>query len=197
MEMDELKLAWEALGVRVDRLEAEKITRRIRRNYVPTAIDLAFHAPALLVTGSFCYDHRAEPRFLIPGLVLHLALILAVGSGIRQLLALKQLDLADSVLATQKALLALRAERLRVNRTLLTFIPLLWPPLAICLAKGLLGVSLYSPKSLTWLLANVVFGVAMVPVGLWFARRFESKLLGGELTEALDALNSLRRFGEE
>jgi hypothetical protein len=122
--------------------------------------------------------------------------ILTIGSNVRQLLALSQLNLAGSVLATQKALLALRAERLRVNRSLLLFIPLLWTPLIIVLARSWFGVDLYHLLP-TWLAANLAFGLAFIPLGLWLARRFESQLGGRELSEAIQTLDALNRFSEE
>jgi hypothetical protein len=193
MELDELKLAWQAMETRVERLEAQRITGKVQRMGGPTAWELIGDVMALLLTGSFLYHYGSDWRYLIPGLILHLTGILAVATGVRQLVLLSRLDVADSVLATQKALAALATERLRVNRALLTFCPLLWPPLLIVLMRAA-GGDPYKALPTVWLWANIIFGVVMVPVGVWLSRRFGDWLGDEKLRAAQGELEAIRHF---
>jgi hypothetical protein len=187
MELDELKLAWQAMETRVEALETRRTVDKVRSLGGPTRWELAGNVVGVLLTGNFLFHYGAELRFLLPGLALHLVAILTIATGVRQVVLFSRLDLSRSVLETQRTLLALQAERLRVNRALLTFIPLLWVPLVIVLARCI-GIDLYR-LSPAWLWSNVAFGLAMVPVGIWLAKRLGDRLSNPELARALHELS--------
>ncbi len=186
MELDELKMAWKAMETRVEALETRRTVDKLRSLGGPNRWELVGDVFAALLTGSFLFHHGQEPRFLLPGLILHLVAILAIATGVRQLVLFSRLDLSQSVLETQRTLLALQAERLRVGRMLLMFIPLLWVPLVIVLARCI-GVDLYTANP-TWLWANVAFGVAMIPVGIYLAKSLGNRLGDHKIREALREL---------
>ncbi len=196
MDLDEMKLAWQALETRVETLEAHRATGKVRRLGGPTAWELAADSIGLLLTGSFLYHFGSDWRYLLPGLMLHIAATLAVVTGVRQLILLSKLDIAGSVLATQKTLAALHAERLRVNRALLTFIPLLWPPLLIVVLRAL-GGDPYKALPSNWLWGNVIFGIVMVPVGLWLSNRLGDRLGNEKIRQALSDLDGINKFESE
>jgi hypothetical protein len=188
MELDELKLAWQAMETRVEALETRRTVDKVRSLGGPTRWELAGDVLAALLTGNFLFHHGQELRFLLPGLVLHLVAILAIATGVRQLVLFSRLDLSWSVLETQRTLLALQAERLRVNRALLLFASLLWVPLVIVLAR-VIGIDLYK-LSPAWLWSNVAFGLAMVPVGVWLSKRLGDRLGNPKLAEVLRELGA-------
>jgi hypothetical protein len=195
MELDELKLAWQAMETRVERLEAQRITGRVRRMGGPTAWELTGDVVALLLTGSFLYHYGSDWRYLIPGLMLHLTGILAIATGVRQHILLSRLDIADSVLVIQKTLAALATERLRVSRALLTFCPLLWPPLLLVCLRAI-GLDAYRLIPPVWLWANIAFGVVMVPVGVWLSQRFGDWLGDEKLRDAQREMEAIKQFSE-
>lgn len=193
MDLDELKLAWQALETRVETLEAQRVAGKVSRLGGPTAWELAFDIVGLFLTGSFLYHFGNDWRYLLPGLLLHIVAVLEVVTGVRQLVLLSKLDIAGSVLATQRVLLALHAERLRVNRALLMFAPLLWPPLLIVVLRAL-GGDPYKSLPSNWLWGNVIFGIVMVPIGLWIANRLGDRLGNEKIREALRDLDDLKKF---
>jgi hypothetical protein len=82
-------------------------------------------------------------------------------------------------------------------------------PLFVVAMRGLLAVDVYATFDTAWLISNVVFGLAVIPAGLWISHRFADRLgrspliqrllrdIGGQnLAKATDFLNSLARFAE-
>ena len=130
--------------------------------------------------------------------------------GIYQLDALNSLDFAAPVLALQKRLAELRIRRIRVTQWTLLVSPLLWAPMLLVLIKGLLGVNPYAILDATWLAANVIFGIAVIPLGWWASRRFARRFghtrfmrrlmddIGGQsLADAVAHLDHLVQFESE
>ncbi len=148
---------------------------RLRRFFV---VELVVNFALIVALGAFNVEHLAVPRFLVPGAVLHLAAILLLIVGIRRLVELASVDLSAPVVAIQKALA--RAERLEVRTTLgaLLAAPLLWLPMLIVGLEGLFGVDTYAYLTTGWLVANVVFGLALIPLALWASRRYAERLKG-------------------
>ena len=51
--------------------------------------------------------------------------------------------------------------------------------------KGLLGVDAYALFSSAWLAANVLFGVAVIPLAVWISRRYADRMKGSPLVRSL------------
>ena len=163
MDLDDLKDRWQAEGLALDsRLRLNplvvqmatlgKAESALRRLSLGVWTSVLLDALLLLPLGSFLARHVLEPKYFVPGLVLHLAVIGYLAAGIRQLVGLHRVDFLAPLLRVQTRLARLRAERLRV--LFLTFLvaPLLWTPLLIVGVKGLLGLDPYKPgvTELTW-----------------------------------------------
>ncbi|HYW12435.1 MAG TPA: hypothetical protein VE871_10760 [Longimicrobium sp.] len=221
MELDEMKQSWQAYDRKLDAsLELNAHLLRItmlgraqtavgRLSWL-LAVELLGALAALVWLVSFTVRHAGEARFAVPGAMLGLcALALAITAG-RQFAVLRELDYGQPVLAIQSRLEALRLERLRGTLVALVLGPLLWVPALIVLVKGVLGVDAYVLFSQAWILANVLFGGAVLAGAVWASRRYADRmersprlqrlmrdLAGHNVNHAIGFVEELRRFGRE
>lgn len=220
-DLDDMKRRWEAQDAKLDTMlrlntrllqapalaKAESAMRRLSRWL---GIELLLNLLAALWLGSFLWDHAAEPRFMLPAAVLHLGVIALLGACVHQLVAIGSIDYGAPIVEIQKRLEALRAQRSRATMLTLLAAPLLWTPLLIVGLKGLLGLDAYAILSARYLLANVLFGLALIPLAVWIARRYADRmgrsplvqrllrdLAGDNLNAAAGFLSRLERFAEE
>jgi hypothetical protein len=221
MNLDDMKQLWEAQDEKLDtllRLNTRllqapvlgKAESALRRLSFLLGIELLLNVLVALWLGSFLWDHAAEPRFLLPAAVLHLGVIALLAACIRQLVAIGSLDYSAPIVEIQKRMEALRAQRIRA--TMLTFLgaPLLWTPLLIVGLKGLLGLDAYAILSARYLIANALFGLAVIPLVVWIARRYADRMgrsplvqrllrdiAGTNLNAAAGFLSRIERFAAE
>lgn len=218
MDFDTLQQRWATLDQTLD-ARLQQHGQLLRQLYLQQAraalahrswgigLDIIIDVVALLLLGSFIAAHLAEPRFLVPALVLHLFTIAQVGASIRQVLALRSLDYGAPLVELQRRLVELRVQRLRFITWTLACIPLLWPPLLIVGAKGLIGLDVYAVMGAPWLLLNLLFGLACVPLVIGLARwagpravrlpwlqRLLDDLAGQSLRRARAALDAIGAF---
>ena len=110
----------------------------------------------------------------------------------------------------QRRLAALYAIGVRANRWIMFSAALAWPPLAIILAKGLLGFDLYPGAGTRWIAVNFIVGLAALLVGLWIsarhADRFRQSLLwtrvsdhlaGRTVARAIRAVSQVAEFAKD
>jgi hypothetical protein len=221
MELDDLKRRWEDLDGKLDaslRLNARllaggtlgKAETAMRRLARWLGIELLVDLVAALWLGSFLAEHAAQVRFLLPALVLDLGVIGLLIAAVRQLVAIHRLDWSAPVVAIQQRLESLRVERLATTRITLLLSPLLWTPLLIVGLESLLGVNAYELFSGAWLLANLLFGLAVIPIAIWASRSYADRLersplvrrlmrdlAGHNLNAASASLEELARFESE
>ncbi|HMQ35711.1 MAG TPA: hypothetical protein PKD53_33710 [Chloroflexaceae bacterium] len=221
MDFDTLQRRWdrlnETLGTRLEQqsqalraLSLQTVERAVRRRSWGLTAELIITIPVLLLLGSFLVATLDEPRFFVPALLLQLFAIVQLALHIHTLVILRSLDYSEPVVHIQKQLAALRVRWLRQLVWLYACLPLLWPPLLIVGMRGLLGLDAYALLGLTYLGANLLFGLACVPLVLWLARilaprvahvpllqRLVDDLTGRSLREALDALDAAAAFERE
>jgi hypothetical protein len=221
MELDDLKSAWTQLdrgrgpgstptvsAVR-DR-ELDRTRSSVGRLAWLLRYEIASGVLATLLVGSFLGDNWHALRFLIPALVLHEYAIISIVIAGRQHVLLSRVDFAGPVIALQRELTKLATFRIRATLGAFLLAPLLWTPLLIVAARGLFGVDVYRALGPAWLWANFGFGLAVIPIGLWLARRianagnrparrggFVDVLAGHSLAEAKRYADELVRFEAE
>lgn len=220
MEHDELKTLWAERNAELEasmRLNTALLQqwnlgavdtslKRVARGLV---LELIVNLGAIVLIGAFMAAHVREPQFLIPAIVLDVYAIALVIAGGRQLAEISTLDYDDAVVAIQKRLEALRVRRIRWTLATLLFAPLMWVPLLIVGARGLFGLDVYAAGPL-WLAANLLFGLAVIPIAIALANRYGARIVqhtamraladaiaGRSLATALDSLDSIRRFERE
>ncbi|HEX5854854.1 MAG TPA: hypothetical protein VFZ57_04470 [Thermoanaerobaculia bacterium] len=221
MELDDLKQRWEEQDAKLNaslRLnthlliasglgKTESALGRLSRLFVA---GLVVNFAAALWLGSFLAEHVRETRFLIPGAALHLGAIALLFVGARQLVALKQIDLGEPVVAIQRRLESLRVGRLRAAKWTLLLAPLAWVPLLVVALKGFFGLDAYAIFDRWWFAANALLSVLVLAAALFVSRRYADRmgnspiarrlmkeLAGHNLTAAQSHLDALARFAEE
>jgi hypothetical protein len=187
MELDELKLAWHSLDAKVDaahrmhvatvrELKMERAHSALRPLALLIILELSLAIVALLWLGGFLAQYWNVARYAIPGAALHICAILTLVNAVYQLTIVGQIDFSGPVVGAQSMLTKLTAQRARAARCQLLLAALLWTPFAIVVARGLLGFDVYRVFGWSWINVNLAFGVAMIPLLSWIARRFGDRL---------------------
>jgi hypothetical protein len=220
--IDELKLAWEAQDRKLDAslrlshelLRAEKLNRvrsPLRRLVLELGLRIAASAVGLVVVGNFLAQHITEARFVWPAAMIDAWLILCVAASIQQLVQANRIDYDEPVTSIQRQLGELRIFRLRTFRLeLLTGQIVWWLPFFIVAVKALFGIDAYRFLSSTYIVVNLLFGLAIIPLAIWMAKRFDRRIersalvgrladaiAGRSLTQALAYLAKLSDFEKD
>jgi hypothetical protein len=221
VELDDFKVRWEEQDRKWDqsiRLNRQ-LFQAVKLGKAETAlyrlsfwlwIELVFTFVGAILVGSFIGDHFTEVEFLIPAILLHLFVVALLGTSIRQLVGIAQINFADPIITNQKKLEKLRMERIWTTKWVLLLSPLLWTPLFIVMMKGLLDVDIYSGSGLRWVVANLLFGLLVIMIFIWASRRYATKwenssfiqrllrdLAGHNMNRATEFLTSLSEFEKE
>ncbi|MBV8345618.1 MAG: hypothetical protein JO190_11615 [Candidatus Eremiobacteraeota bacterium] len=217
MEIQELKDLWArserrlTASMRLNVLLLEQANLRktdgsLQRLSRGIVAELILNFLGLVLIGSFAADNVREPRFLVPAVLLGAYAVGLLIAGVCQIVAIAGVDFDEPVVAIQKRLEALRLLRVRTTLGVLLFAPLMWVPLLIVALRGLFGVDAYA-AGVAWLAANVAFGLAIIPVAIFIARRYGDRLrrtglmrgltdaiAGRSLAAALESLDAIQRF---
>jgi hypothetical protein len=218
MELDELKQKWAEhdhkleVNIRLTRqlLSATKMNRArsaLQRLAVFLALESVIALAVIIVLGSFIGDHIAMVRFAVPAAALDLFEIATLIVLIQQI---RLADYSKPVAAIQKQLESLRMLHIRHFQWTLLLAPLLWTPLLIVALEGFLRVDAYKTLGAAYLLANLLFGLAIIPLAIWLSKKFSDRmdrspkiqwlmkeLAGYNLNAASDFLATLSEFEEE
>jgi hypothetical protein len=221
MELDELKLKWAEhdrkleVNIRLTRqlLSATKMNRArsaLQRLAVFLALESVIAFAVIVVLGSFIGDHIAMVRFAVPAAALDVFEIATLIVLIQQIRLAIYVDYSKSVAVIQKQLESLRMLHIRLFQWTLLLAPFLWIPLLIVALEGFLRVDAYKTLGATYLLANLLFGLAIIPLAIWLSKKFGDRmdrspkiqwlmkeLAGYNLNAASDFLATLSEFEEE
>jgi hypothetical protein len=221
MNIDDLKNQWNVIDKKLEqsiRLNSEllrqsflnKANTSLRKLSLAIVIELVLNFVVVILLGSFIGDHIYELKFLIPAIVLDLFSISLVAFSIHQLIALNSLDYSAPIITIQKKLGKLKLLRIRETKWVVLLSPLLWTPLLIVMLKGLLGLNAYIIFDHSWLLVNLLFGLAFIPLMVWLSKRYADKLqnstliqhlmndiAGHNLNAATEFLNKLSSFEQD
>lgn len=220
MELDELKKLWAESNRRLERSmrlnvlllqqwNLRKVDTSLGRLKRGLTFELIVSAIAVGALAYFGYQHLREPQFLIPAALLYLYALGYLIAVARQLGQVAVVDYDEPVVAIQIKLEGLRLARIRTTLWALLVGPLMWLPIFIVGMRGIFGVDVYSFANAAWLAANLVFGLAVIPLAIVLARRYGPRLegstamhrltdaiAGNGVAEALASLDSIRRFEE-
>jgi hypothetical protein len=221
MELDELKQKWVEhdhkleVNIRLTHqlLSATKMNRTrsaLQRLTVFMALESVIALAVIIVLGSFIGDHIAMVRFAVPAATLDLFEIASLIVLIQQIRLALSIDYSNPVAAIQKQLESLRMLHIRHFQWTLLLAPLLWTPLLIVALEGFLRVDPYKTVGAAYLLANLLFGLAIIPLAIWLSKKFGDRmdrspktqwlmkeLAGYNLNAASDFLATLSEFEEE
>jgi hypothetical protein len=214
MELDEMKLAWQALGRQLEKQQAldaqlfrDSRLDRLRRGLRPLVwgqvLQLTIGVLFAVTAAVFWVGHRDIAHLVVCGLLVHAYGVLLIVFAARVLYLVQRIDHAAPVVAIQRQLTDLRAWRVHVeapaNAVLGCFIwiPVLWMNLAWY------GVDLWSPGFMSWAISSGLVGLAACALVVWLmrragmARRIEDSAAGRSVQRAEAALEEVARFEQE
>ena len=224
MNLDDLKNAWAARDKKLE--ESIRLnTRLLRESFLDKhresirkrgpfgAFEMGVWIASVILLGAFLAAHYGEMKFFIPALFLDGWVIVMGILGIRQRMALHEIDYGQPLLAVQKQFETLKIARMRTFQwAFLTGQVLWWIPFTIVLFKGMLGVDLYSVNAfMPWFIAcNIVGGLLFIPLAIWGSRRLAPRLqrstvfqrltdrvAGRDIAAARTFLKELARFEQD
>jgi len=169
------------VSIRLNRqiLSATKMNRArsaLQRLAVFVALESVITFALIIVLGSFVGDHIAMPRFVVPAAALDLFEIATLIVLIQQIRLAVHIDYSEPIAAIQKQLESLRVLRIRYIQWTLLAAPLLWTPLLIVALKGFWGVDAYKVLGAAFLLANLAFGLAIIPLAVYVSKKFGDRM---------------------
>ena len=215
MEQKEMLMAWKELQSRVEKITALQIESqgKVRQSEMRAVQNRTRLSPvnnliaagvSCLVTGGFIADHFTTvieaPVSALPAVNIIAFSILLTNLSVRQLILSYQLDYASPIVETQTQLAKLR--KLRLQSTQLVFVLALptWFIFPILFGQMAFGVRFINAISPTWILANIAFGIAMIPVLDWVLKRsryadsLQDMIVGKNIVEAESFLRELSEF---
>jgi hypothetical protein len=197
MELEALKEKWAAhdrkldVSIRLNRqlLKAANMSRvrsPLRRFAVGAGLVALIGLTGLAILGRFIYQHWAEPRFALPAVVLHVWIVAGVAASVRQMAMALQIDYDKPVAAIQKQIESLRVLRIRVTQWgVLTGQVVWWVPFLIVSLKGLWNVDAYKVCGTAFLLTNVAFGLAVIPLAIRVSKELGDRMGGSPIIQRL------------
>ena len=178
------------VSIRLNRhlLTATKMNRArsaLQRLTVFLALESVITIAVIIALGSFIGDHIAMMRFVVPAAALHLFEIATLIVLILQIRLALHIDYSKPIAAIQKQLESLRMVRIRYIQWTLLAASLLWTPLLIVALKAFWGVDAYKTLGTTYLFANLLFGLAFIPVAIWLSRKFGGRMGSSPMIQRL------------
>lgn len=221
MELDEMKLAWQAMGQQLERqnvLQLEQLRQgradRLHRYLRPLAWGqslLIVLGVALMLWGiSFWSTHLDIWQAVACGVFMQLFGTLAFAFPIRLLVMQQGIDYAAPVLDIQRRLAQMRAWRVKVEAPVFAVLGgVVWIPALLMEAQyegDPFGLNLWQHMGhgvMAWLLLSVGAAVGLVFLARFVVRRLghgrwlENSLAGGSIVKAEIALAEMARFERE
>jgi hypothetical protein len=187
MEFEAMQQMWESQDKKLDALvhinarllgkaALDKADSAMRWQFREVLFEVILNFGAVVLLGWYLADHIADMRFAIPAAALDVYVIALNIALIRQLAAIKDIDYAAPVVEIQRRLEQLAIKRIGMLKWTLLFCPLMWVPLQIVAFQVLFGVDVYAYFGRTYLVANLLFGFAVIPIAVWISRRFAHSL---------------------
>ena len=197
MELDALREKWAEQDRRLEasiRLN-QRLLREVKLSRVRSplqrfawmaGIGAAFEFVGIVLMGQFLAAHWDEPRFFGPALLLHGWLIAMFGSAVRQVILVRGIDYDQPIAGIQRQLEELRVLRVRTAQWgMLTGQLVWWAPWVVVAMKGFLGVDAYEAFGAPYVLVNLAFGFAVIPLAVWVARRYGGEMGGWPVMQGL------------
>ena len=219
MELDEMKLAWQAMGQQLERQNALQLellrqgrADRLHRHLRP----LAWGQSLLIVLGvaimlwgiSFWSTHLGIWQAVACGAFMQLFGTLAFAFPIRLLVMQQGIDYTAPVLDIQRRLARMRVWRVKVEAPVFAVLGgVVWIPALLMLAQyegDRVGLNLWQqgwrPGLMAWLLLSVAVSVGLVFLIRFVLRRLghgrwlENGMAGNAIVRAEAALEEMARF---
>ena len=205
LDLDQLRGSWRQQSRRIDAtlsLDIERVRARLQlrtqsafqRHTRWLLLALGFGAATLLALTLFIVQHRQDAAYLVASVPLLGLLLAEFVTDFRQWRTLARLDTSRPIAEVRAVLQTLRTRRLRMLRCVLLSCVLLWLPALAVLLKGLFGADLLRGLPFRVILANLLLGLAGIPLGMWLMRWLSKRLSGAPAWQRLVYAASGRGF---
>lgn len=181
---EEMEAAWKAQSAKldqvtlllVDQVRSESVSRvkaPLRSLIVSLWLEIALSAAGMLLMGSFLAEHVTQARFVWPAALMDIWFGATLIAAIRQLLPAAKINYDEPISCVQQQLGRLRILRLKTFRWLfLTGQIVWWMPFLITSLKMGFGVDAYRYLTPGFIMANMLAGLALIPLVLQVLKRF-------------------------
>lgn len=216
MELDEMKLAWQAMHRQLEqqqalnlRLLTESRLDKVRHGLQPLfwgqATQIVAGLLIALMAVSFWIPRIAVVHFLMWGLVVHAFGILMIVTAARNMYLIRHIDFAAPVLDIQRRIANLRAWRVRVEAPLYAITwSFVWIPMVLmAIASAGVDPSVVAPQLAWYLLLSGFVSLGVVALVAWVFRRvghrrwLENQLVGTSVRKAESMLDQIKSFQQE
>jgi hypothetical protein len=201
MQTDEMTRAWAVHGANLERslainerLLREKLLRKLKtglaRSIMSRTVEVAIGLGTILAIMSVLAAHVAEPRYAIVagGLAVLTAWVTALCAY--ALVQSITLDYGNPVTTLQRGIERIRLAEYRALKWAVLGGIVGWLPAALVLFEALTGVDALARVKLGWLIANLVFGLVCLGLGLALSRRYvERSDVGPRAHRLMEALS--------
>ena len=187
LDLDEMKQRWVEHDRKLDQsirlnrqlLSAVKLNKArsaLQRLAAFQGLEAAIQLVVVVVLGSFIYDNIATARFALPAAALDVFAIAILIAMIRQIAGALRIGYDQPIAAIQKQLEDLRVLRIRYVQGIFLVATLAWTPLQIVALKGFWGLDAYKLFGTAYLVATVLVGLAIIPLGIWLSKKFSDRM---------------------
>jgi hypothetical protein len=201
MELDDLKLAWAAHSAMLERslaiderLLREVLLRKVRIAVAPyilwRTLEMALGIAMLSIVVRIVAAHVSEPRYTVVAGAL--AAFLGVITALCAYLLVKSvtLDNGGPVTAIQRQVERIKLVEYQALKWAVLGGVVAWLPAALISFEALTGVDALARVDLSYLVANLVFGLAVLGLGHVLSRQYvERPDLGPTARRLVDALS--------
>lgn len=186
-DLDELRERWMEQDRKLDAilrvnerlLSASRLNRArsaMRRLGALLAAEALIQLAVVVALGNFLAGHFTQPRFALPAAAVDAAAIALLIALVRQAVLALGIDYGKPVTILQRDLAALRILRIRYVQWIFLTAVAVWAPLLVVAMKGFFGLDAYALFGTAYLAANLVLGLALIPLGIWASRRLGPRL---------------------
>jgi hypothetical protein len=194
MELADLRAAWAATdaneaALHLNRAAVHAIVMRparsaLQRIAAALAFELACTFAAAVLLGSSLAMRVRLPEIFFATVALDAYAIAIVAALVRNLVDLRRIDVSAPIIAIQERFERFRLTRSRTIRAILLTAPLAWVPFAVVVLAAF-GIDAGTTFGTAYVVSNVVFGCAVLLVGVAVATRPPVRLSESRLGRSL------------
>jgi len=221
VELDELKAKWEEHDRRLEKilrlnrelLSAAKLKpaeSELRRLGIYAGLEAAMWLVIVVALGNFIAGHLRMPDLALSAAAVDVMSIGMLSALIRRMIGALRIDYSQPIASIQNQVETLRILRIRTTKWGLLSGTTLWMPWLAVVSQGIFGVDIYRSVDAAWVIANVLFGLALCLAAIWASKKFGDRidrspfierlmkdLAGSNLNTAQSFLATLREFERE
>ena len=182
MQIDDLKQAWATLGTRLDkslaiheRVQEVAMRRQVRRALMPyifwRTLEVILGIAVLLVVMPVMTAHLAEPLYVIVTAAVAVFTVGITALSMFLLVHYLKLDYGGPITGIQRDVERIRLVEYRAIKWAVLGGVVVWLPVGLILFEALTGVAALARVDLPWLVANLLFGLIVLAVGMVLSKK--------------------------